>query len=139
VCFLCSHLNGLSHSFIYSTHTKLTNITWNSLPFHYFSWIFFSTVTRRVPLEEQKLVTLTEHFSSPSVLFWVRLAQSSVFCLVFCRPLFIFLKFRLWLLLWYVQSFLISILSSLPSKIDTSKKDVSTNSNSSGIKLIYLM
>jgi hypothetical protein len=39
-------------------------------------------------LEEQKLLTLPEHLSSPPVFNGVRLFRSLVFCVVFCRSLF---------------------------------------------------
>ena len=34
---------------------------------------------------EQELITLPEHLSSVSVFSWVRVAQSVVFCIMFCR------------------------------------------------------
>ena len=47
------------------------------------------TVKRRVLNVEQKLITLPEHLDSPPVLSGVRVAQSSVFCVMFCRSLFV--------------------------------------------------
>ena len=46
------------------------------------------TVTRRLSHVEQELLTLSEHMSSSSIFSGVRVAQSLVFCVVFCRSLF---------------------------------------------------
>ena len=46
-------------------------------------------VTRRVSLIEQELPTLPEHMSSHPVLCGVLVAQSLVFCVVFCGSLFV--------------------------------------------------
>ena len=50
---------------------------------------FVTRVTRRVPHEEQELPTLPEHQSSPPVFSGVRVSRSLVFCVVFCRSLFV--------------------------------------------------
>jgi len=49
------------------------------------------TVTQWVPLVEQQLLTLAEHMRSLRVFSWVRVAQSLVFCVMFCRSLFVLL------------------------------------------------
>ena len=49
-----------------------------------------STVTGRVPLVEQELLSLPEHMCSSPVFSGVRVSQSLVFCVVFCRSLFVF-------------------------------------------------
>ena len=81
------------------------------------SWLitgFVTGVTRRV----QELLILPGHMSSPPVFSGVRVARSLVFCVVFCRSLFVFFSFvhyvvcpssiyGCWLLLWYVQALLI--------------------------------
>ena len=46
------------------------------------------TVTRRLSHVKQELLTLSEHMSSSSIFSRVRVAQSLVFCVVFCRSLF---------------------------------------------------
>jgi hypothetical protein len=51
----------------------------------------------RVPLVEQEMLTLSEHLSSPMGFSDVRVAQSSMFRVVFC-PSF-FLHFRLTIVL----------------------------------------
>jgi len=51
------------------------------------------TVTRRMSLVEQELLTLPEHLSSPPSFKWVRVALSVVSCVVFCRSLFVALSF----------------------------------------------
>ena len=59
-----------------------------------------------VPHVEQELVILQEHPSSPSVFSGVRVAQSLIFCVVFCRSLFVFffLATELSVLLWITAS-----------------------------------
>jgi hypothetical protein len=47
----------------------------------------------RVPLMEPEFPTLPEHLRLPPYLCWVHVVQSSVFCVVFCRWLFVFLFF----------------------------------------------
>ena len=54
------------------------------------------TVTRRVALVEQALRTLPEHLRLSSVFSVVSVAQSSVFCVVFCRSLFVPLYLFFW-------------------------------------------
>ena len=44
-------------------------------------------------ISEQELPTLPEHLSSTSLFSGVRVAQSLVFCVVFCRSLFVLLSF----------------------------------------------
>ena len=54
------------------------------------SWLitrFVKQVTRRVPLVDQELLTLPEHMSSPPVFSGVRVIQSLVFFVVFCRSI----------------------------------------------------
>jgi hypothetical protein len=77
---------------------------------------FVTRVTRRVPHEEQELPTLPEHQSSPPVFSGVRVSRSLVFCVVFCRSLFVPLSsghyvvcpsiYGLWWPLWYLQTLL---------------------------------
>ena len=53
-----------------------------------FSWCSCRvTVTRRMSLVEQELLNRPYHLSLPPVFSEVRFAQSSVFCVVFCRLL----------------------------------------------------
>jgi len=59
------------------------HVTWCSCPL---------TVTRRVSLVVLKLLTLLEHVSSPGIK-WGCIVKSLVFCVVFCRPLFVPLFF----------------------------------------------
>ena len=48
------------------------------------------TVTGRMTLVEQELLSLPEHMWPSPVFSGVRVAQSLVFCEVFCRSLFVF-------------------------------------------------
>ena len=48
--------------------------------------LFVTRVTRRMPHQEQQLLTLSEHMCSRSVL---SVARSLGFCTVFCRSLFV--------------------------------------------------
>jgi hypothetical protein len=50
-------------------------------------------VTQLVTLMEQELLTLLEHLRSPPDFSGVRVAQSLVFCVVFCILLFVLLPF----------------------------------------------
>ena len=78
------------------------------------SWLItrFVTRVRRVPLVEQELLTLPEHQSSTLVFSGVRVAQSFVFCVMFCKFLFFLLAIVLSVLrytdydLWYLPTFL---------------------------------
>jgi hypothetical protein len=54
---------------------------------------FENRVTRRVQLVEQELLTLPELPSSPHVFSGVRVSRSLVFCVMFCRSLFVLLSF----------------------------------------------
>ena len=54
------------------------------------------TVTRRVPIVEQKLLTQTQHSSSPLVFSGLCVARSIVFWVVLCRSLFVLLSLSLW-------------------------------------------
>ena len=58
-------------------------------PHAWLSTEFVTSVTRRVPLVEQELLTLPEHLSSPLIVSRVRAVWSLVFCVVFCRSLFV--------------------------------------------------
>jgi hypothetical protein len=86
------------------------------------SWLITEFVTRKtrwVPLVEEELHTLPEHMSSSPVFNGARVSQSLVFCVVFCRSLFVLLFFFYWsccclssiygfrLRLWYLQALLI--------------------------------
>jgi hypothetical protein len=53
---------------------------------------FVARVTRRVPLVEQKLLTIPEHLRLPFSAFSV-VRVSRVFCIVFCTPLFVICHF----------------------------------------------
>ena len=56
---------------------------------------FVIIVTRMVPLVEQELLTLPEHPRAPLVFSEVRVARSIIFCVMFCRSLYVFLFFFL--------------------------------------------
>ena len=51
--------------------------------------VFVNRVTRRVSHMKQELPTLPEHMSAPRICIGVRVAQSLVFCKMFCRSLFV--------------------------------------------------
>jgi hypothetical protein len=70
-------------------------ITIRSFPHSWFINGFVTRVTWRVPLVEEELLALPEHLISLSVFSGVRVAQSLVLCVLFCRLLFILLSFFL--------------------------------------------
>ena len=53
------------------------------------SWLIIGFVTRHYA--EQEMLTLPEHTSPPSVFSGFRVARSLVFCVMFCRSLFVLL------------------------------------------------
>jgi len=55
----------------------------------------FARLTRRLPLEEQKLPTLPEHLRSPSDFSGVRVTRSLVLCVCFVDRCLIFWPFSL--------------------------------------------
>ena len=55
--------------------------------------VLVTRVTRRVPLVEQELLPPSEYTSSTPVYSRVHVAQSLVFCVVFCTLLFVILSF----------------------------------------------
>jgi hypothetical protein len=57
---------------------------------------FAAIITRRVPHVEQELLTLPEHPRSSSVFSGVRVARSLVFCVKYCRLMFLLLPFFFW-------------------------------------------
>jgi hypothetical protein len=71
------------------------------------------TVTRRVPLVEQELLTLSEHLGSPPVLSGVRVARSLIFCVMFCSSLFVLFLWPLCCLCFFDLRLLITSFVSL--------------------------
>ena len=69
--------------------------TSRSFPHSWLTTGYVTRVTRWVPLIEQELPTLPEHLSSPQVFSGVRVTLSLVFCVMFCRLLFVLLSFYL--------------------------------------------
>ena len=81
---------------------------------------FLTRLAWQMPLVEQELLTLREHLASLWFFVLHRVAQSLVFCVVFCWPLFVFLTFltfghcivwpliySFWFPNWYLQAFLV--------------------------------
>jgi hypothetical protein len=58
-----------------------------------FVWGFVTSVIWQVLHVEQELPTLSEYPSSPLVFYGVCVARSLVFCVMFCRSLFVLLSF----------------------------------------------
>jgi len=56
-----------------------------------------------VPLMEEELLTLPEHLSSSPVFSGVRITQSLVLCVMFCRSLFVLLAIVLSVLLRFTD------------------------------------
>jgi len=67
---------------------------------------FVTRVTRSMSHMGQELFTPPDHLISPPVFGEVCVVLSSVFCVVFCRLLFVFFVFcGFWLSLCYLQAF----------------------------------
>jgi hypothetical protein len=75
-CFIC--------------YLYLFTLTGDQHDFH-FTWCScLLTIARRVPLLKQELSTLPEHLIATPVFSVVHVAEFLVFCVVFCRSLFLF-------------------------------------------------
>ena len=122
----------------FQNYLKEWNEIWSKLPLallkmcvnpiHFPTWLILGnavkqmmrlTVTWWVSHVEQELLTPLEHLimNSPLVFSGVCVAQSLVFCVMFCRSLFVLFSFgkcnvcpssiySFWLPLWYLQTFL---------------------------------
>jgi hypothetical protein len=67
--------------------------------FNISAWLitgFVTSVTRRVPLVEQELLTLSEDLSSPPIFSEVPVTRYLVLCVCFCKWLFVRLSFFIW-------------------------------------------
>jgi len=99
-------------SFDFKLNWAMNGYSW-SFPHSWINTGFVTRVTRRMSLVQQELFTLSEHMSSPSILSRVRFGRSLVFCVVFCRSLFVLFclaillansVYGLWLPIWYLQT-----------------------------------
>jgi hypothetical protein len=54
---------------------------------------FVTKITRRIPHVKQELLSLPENLSWPLIFSRVHVTRSLVFCVVFCRSLFVLLSF----------------------------------------------
>jgi hypothetical protein len=109
----------------YGRHHDLSQMTMDMLFVVITVWAFPHSwlVTRFViritwwgPHVEQELLTFLEHLSSPWFFSGVCVTRSLVFCVMFCRSLFVLFLFGscfvcpsiygFWLPLWYLQTFL---------------------------------
>ena len=96
-------------------HVPFVVITNRSFPH---SWLIIWCVkwaTRRMSLVEQELRTLLAHLGAPGF-NGIRVGRFLVFCVMYCRSLFVLLSFFFWSLyclffsylpLWYLPAFLI--------------------------------
>ena len=102
----CLHLRIVFYKMLFRFRMILHRIGVFPIVFNDTSWPFphswficrfvIRVTQRRMPLVEQKLLTLPEHLSSPPVLSRVHVARSLVFCVVFCRSFFVLLFFFFW-------------------------------------------
>ena len=99
ITYLSIHLYFLPQPIFFTNdhgYVPFVVITIRSFPHSWIITWFVARVTRRVPHMGQELLTLTKHLSSPPI-FWgggrVCVARSLVFCVMFCRSLFIPLSF----------------------------------------------
>jgi hypothetical protein len=56
---------------------------------------FVTGATRRMPLVDEELFTISDHQGSPQVFCGVRVIRSLVLCVMFCRSLLVLLTFFL--------------------------------------------
>ena len=71
---------------------RIRSVCRNHCPVFPHSWLIngvVTTVTWRMSHVEQEQLTLLEHLSSPPVFSGIRVAQSLVFCVMFCRQFFV--------------------------------------------------
>ena len=57
-------------------------------------------------LVEQELLTVPKHLNSPPVFGGILIVQSLIYCIVFCRSLFVLSIYGFWLPLWYLKTLL---------------------------------
>ena len=100
----------------YTPTRSLGISTFRSFPHLWLITGFVTRVTRRVPLVEQELHTLPQHLNSHLVFRGVHVTRSLFLCVILCKSLFfllyfffwplccLFLDFRIWLPLWYLQT-----------------------------------
>jgi len=79
-----------------STSLPLVVIMVRSFSHLWFITQVVTTVTRRMPLLEQELLTLSENLSSQKVFRWVRVVRSLVLCIMLCLSLLALLSFAFW-------------------------------------------
>ena len=112
LCFLnLNPAHDIQHyviNFVYVTNDhRYVPLVVSTCMFFSRSWLI-TRVTRQVSLVEQELPTLLEHLSSLPVFREVRVARSLVFCVMFCRSLFVLMSFIFWplccLLLRFIDS-----------------------------------
>ena len=87
--FLFYSENSVIHNYLYNNTFYSAVVLFEQSHFDF----ILNSFIRQVPLEEQELPTLPEHLSSPPVFSGVFVTQSSVFCLMFCKSLFVLLNF----------------------------------------------
>jgi len=80
------------------------------------------TAKRRVSLEEQELLTLPEHLSSPPIFSGVRVAQSLGFCVLYCRSIFVLFILVIYIVCPLIYGFLLPLCLSLVSSKDCLQK-----------------
>ena len=112
--FLSNSENSVIHSYLYNNTFYSAVVLFEQ---SHFGFILKGFI-RQVSLEEQELPTLPEHLSSPPFLCGVFVTQSSVFCVMFCRSLFVLLNFfflPLSCLFFDLRMLITSLVSSNPS------------------------
>ena len=88
--FLFYSENSVIHNYLYNNTFYSAVVLFEQ---SHFGFIPPQGFIRQVPLVQQELPTLPEHLSSPPVFSGVFVTQSSVFCVMFCRSLFVLLNF----------------------------------------------
>ena len=86
---------------------------------------------------EQELLTLLEYLPSPQFVSGVRVARSLVFCVMFCRSLFVLLSFFPLVIVFFDLQILITFLISSNSSYICNTAKCTLNNNQSINQSIY--
>ena len=105
LCFLCSVLYIIVWPFVFFLFAFVLRFTASDYLFGTFKLLFFHCICSRNFVYETKLLICFIFTSLPQFYVGVRVCQSFLFCVVFCRSLFVPLSIALSVLLWITASY----------------------------------